>query len=349
MKKCPKCESQHEKNGTFCSRKCANSRTYTDEYRSKMSESMSKYKKCTYIKTCPKCESQHEKDGTYCSRKCANSRSWSDEDKIKKSESMKIYKESCGKLGTSMTCSNTGCDNVFYRKPSKVRERNFCSVRCKTIYQNIINGKRSREVQKERKGKDKKSISEFKRDSNTKYYIYTLDYLGEIFYVGKTIDLKKRYKNHIRESKNKRTHKEKFIYSVLNKGESINISILDEVDFGFENDMEIYWISQLRSWGLKLLNYNKGGEGGDNWSGRNHKESTKEKLRKIMNEKILNGYKSIGPKGEDNGRSKLTSEQVIELRKMKEEGYSYGMLSKTFGIAKNTVRDIVKRKKWTHI
>jgi hypothetical protein len=314
-----------------------------------MSESMSKYKKSTEIKICPKCESQHEKDGTYCSRKCANSRYWSEEDKIKKSEATKLYNEKMGINVPNITCANNGCDNMFYRKPSRVRERNFCSVRCKTIYQNITNGKRSREAQEDRKGKNKKSISEFKGDSNIKYYIYTLDYLGEIFYVGKTIDLKKRYKNHIRESEKKRTHKEKFIYSVLNKGESINISILDEVDFGFENDMEIYWISQLRSWGLRLLNYNKGGEGGDNWSGRNHKESTKEKLRKIMQEKISNGYKSIGPKGEDNGRSKLTSEQVIELRKMKEEGDSYGMLSKKFGIAKNTVRDIVKRKKWTHI
>lgn len=30
MKTCPKCKVHHEKNGTFCSRKCANSRTWTE-------------------------------------------------------------------------------------------------------------------------------------------------------------------------------------------------------------------------------------------------------------------------------------------------------------------------------
>lgn len=182
-----------------------------------------------------------------------------------------------------------------------------------------------------------------------KYYIYTLEYLGEIFYVGKTKDINQRYRKHITESKNKRTHKEKFIYSVLNKNEKITISILDEVDFGLENDMEIYWISQLRTWGLKLLNYNKGGEGGDNWSGRKHSEFTKEKLRKAMAKRMLNGDRIIAPRGEKNGRSKLTSEQVLEIRNLREDGYSYGKLSLKFGIAKSSVADIVKRKKWNHI
>lgn len=182
-----------------------------------------------------------------------------------------------------------------------------------------------------------------------KYYIYTLEYLGDIFYVGKTKNINQRYRKHITESKHKRTHKEKFIFSVLNKSGNITISILDEVDIGYENDMEIYWISQLKAWGLKLLNYNKGGEGGDNWSGRKHTNSTKEKLRKIMLDRISNGDKIISPRGEENGRSKLTSNQVLEIRRLRESGYSYGRLSLKFGIAKSTVSDIIKRKKWQHI
>lgn len=31
MKICPKCEIEHDRPGKFCSRKCANSRTYTPE------------------------------------------------------------------------------------------------------------------------------------------------------------------------------------------------------------------------------------------------------------------------------------------------------------------------------
>jgi len=182
-----------------------------------------------------------------------------------------------------------------------------------------------------------------------KYYIYTLEYDRKIFYVGKTIDIKKRYSKHVSESIKKRTHKEKYIYSILNKGEKFDITILDEVDFGLENEMEIYWISQLRAWGFNLLNYNKGGEGGDNWTGRKHSQDTKEKLSKIMLDRISKGQKLQSLKGEENGRSKLTSKEVLELRKLREIGYSYYKLSLRFGISKSTVADIVKRKKWKHI
>lgn len=40
MKICPKCKTIHEKNGTFCSRKCANARTWTIEDKKKKSESL---------------------------------------------------------------------------------------------------------------------------------------------------------------------------------------------------------------------------------------------------------------------------------------------------------------------
>ena len=37
MKICPKCSNQHDKNGTFCSRACANSRVFSDEAKLKKS------------------------------------------------------------------------------------------------------------------------------------------------------------------------------------------------------------------------------------------------------------------------------------------------------------------------
>jgi hypothetical protein len=43
MKKCPKCNSTHEKNGNFCSRKCGNSRTWSEEDKKKKSDSAKKY------------------------------------------------------------------------------------------------------------------------------------------------------------------------------------------------------------------------------------------------------------------------------------------------------------------
>jgi hypothetical protein len=43
MKVCPKCNTQHEKPGIFCSRKCANSRSWSDEAKKAKSISLKKY------------------------------------------------------------------------------------------------------------------------------------------------------------------------------------------------------------------------------------------------------------------------------------------------------------------
>lgn len=43
MKKCPKCGTEHEKKGTFCSRACANSRTWTEDDKQKKRESVNRY------------------------------------------------------------------------------------------------------------------------------------------------------------------------------------------------------------------------------------------------------------------------------------------------------------------
>jgi len=42
MKVCPKCGKEHDLNGKFCSRSCANSRTWTDEDKKKKSDSVKK-------------------------------------------------------------------------------------------------------------------------------------------------------------------------------------------------------------------------------------------------------------------------------------------------------------------
>jgi uncharacterized Zn finger protein (UPF0148 family) len=42
MKTCPKCKTNHEKTGTFCSKKCANSRSWSEEDKKRKSESVKK-------------------------------------------------------------------------------------------------------------------------------------------------------------------------------------------------------------------------------------------------------------------------------------------------------------------
>jgi DNA invertase Pin-like site-specific DNA recombinase len=111
---------------------------------------------------------------------------------------------------------------------------------------------------------------------------------------------------------------------------------------------EIYWISEYKKLGHDLCNTTIGGEGGDTWSGRKHSDETKNKLRQIRYKQIEDG-KIFPVKGESNGRSKLTAEQVIEMRKLRENGFSYGKLSIKFGVAKSTVINIIKKRKWIDI
>lgn len=54
-------------------------------------------------------------------------------------------------------------------------------------------------------------------------------------------------------------------------------------------------------------------------------------------------------RGEENYLTKLTSQQVLEIRQLHEQGMSYSRLVRMFGIGKSTVADICTRKRWQHI
>jgi len=53
--------------------------------------------------------------------------------------------------------------------------------------------------------------------------------------------------------------------------------------------------------------------------------------------------------GEGSPTHILTEEQVLEIRKQKEQGISTKQISASFGIAKSTVFQIVNRQTWKHI
>lgn len=180
-----------------------------------------------------------------------------------------------------------------------------------------------------------------------KCYIYSLTSEGVIFYIGKTIDINRRFKDHKNTAKNKRNYKERFINKLLLDGKMFEMNILEEVEIGQEDFWEKWWISKISN-EQKLCNTTSGGDGGDYWLGKKHSEETKDKIRKWRVSEIQKGkiHKSIG---ESNGRSKLTENNVIEMRKLRDEGYSYKQLSIKYRVAKSTVINIIKRIKWTHI
>ena len=54
-------------------------------------------------------------------------------------------------------------------------------------------------------------------------------------------------------------------------------------------------------------------------------------------------------RGEGHGRSKLTVQQVIEIRRRRSEGVRYDNLAVEFGVSPSAIGLIVRRKNWSHV
>lgn len=125
-------------------------------------------------------------------------------------------------------------------------------------------------------------------------FIYTLSdpITNEIRYIGKTNNIKDRLKRHLQKSNldkyEKNTHKSRWIRSMLICDKSPNIEILDIGNTENVNDLEIYWISQFKTWGFNLTNLSAGGEVGVDWTGKKHKDTTKNKIRDSHNSRNKN-------------------------------------------------------------
>jgi predicted XRE-type DNA-binding protein len=54
-------------------------------------------------------------------------------------------------------------------------------------------------------------------------------------------------------------------------------------------------------------------------------------------------------RGENNNQATMTSEQVLEIRRLFTDGYAQKSIAILFGIRRQHVSDLVNRKKWNHI
>ena len=167
------------------------------------------------------------------------------------------------------------CGNIF----NHPRRKKTCSKPCHTKLNK----------QCASKGGNTMAFNRKHTDSDKTTYIYALlDQFNQIRYIGKADNINRRYKTHIIESKHCRTHKEKWIYSMIQNDIKPDIIILDECKLSNWIYLEEYWISQCKSWGFNLTNGTTGGEGSNGFKGKTHSESTKQKLR----EYAINKYKS---------------------------------------------------------
>ena len=131
-------------------------------------------------------------------------------------------------------------------------------------------------------------------------FIYTLSNpeTNEVRYVGKTKNPKDRLKRHLQRSYldkyEKNTHKSRWIKTLLKNNQLPIMEILDSGDEENINQLEIYWISQMRQWGFDLTNLSIGGEVGVDWKGRHHTQETKDKIKKSRSSKPVTQYDLSG-------------------------------------------------------
>lgn len=57
----------------------------------------------------------------------------------------------------------------------------------------------------------------------------------------------------------------------------------------------------------------------------------------------------VPPIGSNNGYSKLTEEQVLEIRELFLEYKNYSKVARVYNVSMNNIKSIVLRKTWTHI
>lgn len=102
-----------------------------------------------------------------------------------------------------------------------------------------------------------------------KIYIYALlDEFNNVRYVGKSNNPKQRYYSHISQSKNRKTHKECWIYGMINHGFKPKLIIIEECTI--DN-----WIEREKHYIKVHDNLTNLTEGGDGTYGNRHTEETK--------------------------------------------------------------------------
>jgi group I intron endonuclease len=97
-----------------------------------------------------------------------------------------------------------------------------------------------------------------------KVFIYILKHpeTNAVRYVGKTNNIKNRWFNHLSKAKTKKAHVYSWIKSLLKRGISPIMEVIEECTIDNWETREKYWISYYKESGCKLCNMTTGGETG---------------------------------------------------------------------------------------
>ena len=166
-------------------------------------------------------------------------------------------------------------------------------------------------------------------------YIYTLSHpiTNEVRYVGKTINVSRRFKQHLHDKRH--SHKASWVRSLKSEGLKPIMTILETCTDNWQ-EREIFWISQYNN----LTNHSLGG--GVDYV-RTTSEETKEKLRQV----------NLGKEKSEEHKAKISqsilNKKIIPTNKKRVcvNGVIFDSIldvSRTFNIVSSTIRKRIKSK-----
>lgn len=162
-------------------------------------------------------------------------------------------------------------------------------------------------------------------------------------YVGKSIDIKKRWNNHIAQLRNN-SHPNEYLQRSWNKygEEMFDFCVLEVCESEILNDREKYWIDYYDSF-LNGYNLTLGGDGGNTISKYTEAqlEAYKAKKKSIHSKTAL--------KGEETSASKLNNSQVVEIIDMLLSGGYIVDIAKKYNVSCSTIYDIRVHNTWNSL
>lgn len=202
----------------------------------------------------------------------------------------------------------------------------------------------------------------------------------DTFYVGKSVNIEKRFKNHLKNLRQNK-HYNKHLQNSYNKygEEFFEFDVVEECNENQLNEKEKYWIAYYKNNNFNLYNITDGGDGGkmpqyiieknrikisnkakgseyvkhfgkqNGMYGKHHTEETKRKIsqankgRKHTEETKRKMHKPHKKTRWDNNKRVWSDELCSVCRLLNMSGISYIKLSKVFGVNAETVRIGVKR------
>lgn len=123
---------------------------------------------------------------------------------------------------------------------------------------------------------------------------------NKIKYIGKSKDPKTRFRKHLTQKGN--TFKHKWISFLLDNSMTPILNIIEKCSESIIDEREKYWIAKYKN---QICNHTAGGEGGATFTGKKHKQETKQKI----------GVANTGNKREDLSLFNRTSKskKVIQI------------------------------------